>query len=99
MRFIISVLILFIQFSSVAQEVLSGLRMNPAVMYKALELGKTKDHSYLQDTTPVHIPFYDDFSSLTIYPSPSRWIDRYAYVNDDYPIYPIDLGVVTLDAI
>jgi hypothetical protein len=35
----------------------------------------------------------------TPFPSPLRWIDRYAFVNTDYPVYPVDRGAVTLDAI
>jgi hypothetical protein len=51
------------------------------------------------DTLPITLPFYDDFSSNGVFPSSLRWIDRYGFVNTDYPVYPIDLGVVTLDAI
>lgn len=99
MRFLALLPVILIHFNSIAQEVLTGLQVNPVVMSKALELRRLKNEPYLQDTTPVRIPFYDDFSSNSVYPSPERWSDRYAYVNSDYPVYPIDLGVVTLDAI
>ena len=52
-----------------------------------------------EDTIPITLPFYDDFSSGEVFPSSLRWIDHDAFVNTDYPVYPIDLGVVTLDAI
>lgn len=99
MRFLIILLVILIHFNSVAQEILTGLQVNPVVISKAMELRRLKIQPYLQDTTPVRIPFYDDFSSNSIYPSPERWSDRFAYVNSDFPVYPIDLGVVTLDAI
>jgi hypothetical protein len=99
MRVYIFLIVILIHFSSVGQEVLTGLQVNPVVKSKALELSKLKIQPWLQDTTPVQIPFYDDFSSTSIWPSPERWIDRYGYVNSDYPVYPVNLGVVTLDAI
>lgn len=99
MRFLTLLLVILLHFNSLAQEVLTGLRINPVVKSKALELSRLRNQPYLHDTTPILIPFYDDFSSMSIYPSPERWIDRYAYVNSDYPVYPIDIGVVTLDAI
>jgi hypothetical protein len=102
MRFLtlfLFILIILSYFSSPAQEVITGLKFNPVVHSKYMERSRQEAYSATADTTPVMIPFYDDFSSNSIYPSPLRWIDRDAYVNADYPVYPIDLGVATLDAI
>lgn len=49
--------------------------------------------------TPLFLPFYDDFSEMTIYPDTSRWLDNEAYINDHFPYFPVNYGVATLDAI
>lgn len=45
------------------------------------------------------LPFFDDFSSITVFPNPNLWEDRYAFINATYPVEPISYGVATLDAI
>ena len=50
-------------------------------------------------TGAITLPFYDDFSVNTVYPSPAKWIDRFAFVNTDFAKYPPSVGVVTLDAL
>jgi len=74
-----------------AQEVLSGLSHNPAIINKKVE--KTKN------ATPVNLPFFDDFSNYTGYPKSALWADRQAFVNNSFPLYPPTLGVATLDAL
>lgn len=81
-----------------AQEVVTGLQFNPVVRGQSL-LYQMQMRGTVADTLPISLPFFDDFSSGEVFPSPLRWIDRYGYVNTDYPVYPVDLGVVTLDAI
>jgi hypothetical protein len=95
----IILLFLLAGFSSFAQEILTGLQVNPVVRMKALEYSSDLKRAATADTTPVRLPFFDDFSVNSVYPSPSRWIDRYAYVNDDFPLFPYDRGAATLDAI
>ncbi|MCX6252036.1 MAG: T9SS type A sorting domain-containing protein [Bacteroidetes bacterium] len=99
MRFFYLFLLLFLGVSTMAQEIISGIQINPAVRAKSIELTKLKMQPYLEDIPPLTMPFFDDFSENSIYPSPNRWVDRFAFVNTDYPLFPIDLGVVTLDAI
>lgn len=50
-------------------------------------------------TQSLDLPFYDDFSNSFIYPDSSRWIDKYAFINNSYAKKPINIGVATLDAI
>ncbi len=50
-------------------------------------------------TQSLDLPFYDDFSNSFIYPDSSRWIDKYAFINNTYAKKPINIGVATLDAI
>jgi len=98
MRTIYILLLLFLCAGVSAQEVVTGLQFNP-VIKEQYQKEKMLKAFLSEDTTPVSMPFYDDFSSNLIFPSPLRWIDRFALENTDYPVYPIDRGVVTLDAI
>jgi hypothetical protein len=82
-----------------AQEVLTGLQVNPAVRESALTNGFMTQGKPANDTVPVALPFMDDFSINAIFPSSERWADRFGFVNTDFPINPVNLGVVTLDAI
>lgn len=79
------------------QEVLRGLAVNPVVMEHINRMQERWQESV--DTVPILLPFHDDFSSLSVFPSHNRWIDRFAFVNDDYPVFPVNIGVVTLDAV
>ena len=74
-----------------AQEVLTGLSHNPAIMNQ--KMVKTKN------TTSVNLPFFDDFSNYTGYPKSDLWADRQVFVNNNFPLYPPTLGVATLDAL
>jgi len=87
-------LITIIGISANAQEVLTTPAYNPAVARQFL-LKNTA-----ASTTPaITLPFYDDFSIISVYPSPLRWADRYAFINTDYAKYPPSIGVATLDAL
>jgi hypothetical protein len=98
MRSIYISILLFIGSGLFAQEVVTGLQFNPVVKMQYLKNKMLKSGNE-NDTIPITLPFYDDFSTSKVFPSPLRWIDSDAFVNTDYPVYPIDLGVVTLDAI
>lgn len=74
-----------------AQEVLTGLSHNPSLL--------NQEKSRVKNTTPVTLPFIDDFSNYTGLPKSSLWGDRQAFVNNTYPMYPPTMGVVTLDAL
>ncbi len=99
MRFVLSFLLVLFSFCVTAQEVLTGLQTNPVVMERVRELSGMKPADAGKDTIPMSLPFFDDFSGGEVFPSPERWIDRYAFVNTDIPVYPINIGAVTLDAI
>jgi len=92
-------IILFISLSGISQEILTGLQINPVVMEKVREQSALKTTSAGLDTIPMTLPFFDDFSYGNVFPSNLKWIDRFAYVNTDFPVYPINIGAVTLDAI
>lgn len=105
-NFLYGILLIFLLSGSVnGQEILGGLSVNPVIIEKIQKMsgqnsGTTDSHlKLLNDTTPVLLPFVDDFSANGIFPSGRRWIDRYAFENDDYPILPVNIGCVTLDAV
>lgn len=45
----------------------------------------------------LDIPFFEDFTSTTIYPDSTRWRNNQVYVNSDFPINPPSYGVATFD--
>jgi hypothetical protein len=47
----------------------------------------------------LDLPFFDDFSRNQGYPDPELWTDKFAFINNSYPVDPPSIGVATLDAI
>ena len=80
-----------------AQERLVGLEINPAIRKAIKE--KPLNRKSLQITDTLELPFFDDFSRNTIFPSPDRWEDQDAFVNFSFGVNPPSIGVTTLDAI
>ena len=97
--FFIILLFLFFGVAGFAQEMLTGLQINPMVKSRALEVSLMKNSYPGFDTIPMGLPFFDDFSANGVFPSKQRWIDNFAFENDDLPVYPINTGAMTLDAI
>ncbi len=93
-HFFAILIILFISISAIAQEILTMPAYNPAVSNQYL-LKK----SAVQSTEAITLPFYDDFSENTVYPSPSRWADSSVFINTDYAKFPPSIGVATFDAL
>ena len=101
MKLKFTILILFSLATSLAassQEVITGLDYNIAVKNKALQAKNLKSTS-AYDTVYVTLPFYDDFSTISVWPMPEKWADNYAFINTDYAKNPRTTGVATLDAI
>jgi len=80
-----------------SQEILTGLQINPVIRNQIL-LEQQVPESSLQDSV-ITLPFFDDFSGKDIFPEQSRWTDRDVFVNTDFPVYPINIGAATFDAI
>jgi len=45
------------------------------------------------------LPFFEDFSRITVYPDPLKWTDRYVFINSSFANEPPSIGVATLDAV
>ncbi len=56
----------------------------------------TKDQA---TTDTLDLPFFDDFSASYIYPDTTKWLDKFAYINNDFAIDPISINVASLDAL
>ena len=96
-----TLVLLFLILSSCgwAQEILTGMQTNPLVRMKYLEMQKQGRLISGDSTIPIQMPFFDDFSYDSVYPTTRRWIDNYTFVNTDIPVYPPNRGSVTFDAI
>ncbi len=83
-----------------AQEVITGLYENPVIReeYEKLVSGSGSRETS-DESTPITLPFFDDFSQSWIYPNSSRWIDEEAYINSNFGYRSVNVGVATLDAI
>ncbi len=95
---VILVLVLFAP-AAFCQEYLTGQQENPVVKAAASHSAQVKATYAGLDTIPISVPFFDDFSGNSVFPSPDRWIDRDGFVNNDYPVFPVNLGALTMDAI
>ncbi len=47
----------------------------------------------------LKLPFVDDFSSVSLFPSSARWNDRYVYINNDFALNPPSVNVATFDGV
>ena len=66
---------------------------------------------YRPDTLPVRIrvqvdiveprplPFFEDFSTSSVYPDPALWTDDHAFINNTMAWQPPSIGVATLDGL
>jgi len=62
-----------------------------------------KDHNNLQKSdradSTLGLPFLDDFSNRWPAPDQGKWIDQAVYVNEDFPVNPLSIGVATFDGL
>lgn len=80
---------------SPAQEIITGLQINPLLANQA-----NKQVQYKGTTADtIELPFFDDFSGHSFIPSAKWWSDRYAFINNTYSNQQITIGMATLDAL
>ena len=90
MKYLVLIFLLTIQVS-IAQEIVSDLHFNTSLPAE-VPLAHRSESS-------LTLPFYDDFSTYTGYPNQVLWNDFDAYVNTTYPIFPLNIGVATLEGL
>jgi hypothetical protein len=88
--------LLIVTISAQSQEYLDGLEVNPVLLNQP-QTAKFK--SSVMDT--LHLPFIDDFSYNSIYPTSNLWDDKSksVFINNSYGICPYSIGVATFDAV
>lgn len=79
-----------------AQEVVTGLITNPVIR---AEWGKLDKKKGLKSADTLELPFFDDFSRITVYPDQTKWQDNYVFINNTYSIKQKTLGMATFDAL
>jgi hypothetical protein len=90
------ILILFLLNEGKAQEVVTGLQSNIQIRAAWEKSDKRKKIS-ASDT--LELPFFDDFSKLTVYPDEAKWLDNNVFINNTYSVQQITQGVATFDAL
>lgn len=53
----------------------------------------------VQSPDTLYLPFFDDFSNFTVWPSPERWSDSSVFINQNFGINPVSIGVATFDGL
>jgi hypothetical protein len=96
LHIIIIILCLVFLETARAQEVVTGLQSNPAVIAAWTKSDKKKG---IKSSDTLQIPFFDDFSKPTVYPDPDKWIDNFVFINNTYSNQQRSEGVATFDAI
>jgi hypothetical protein len=77
-----------------AQEYLDGLEVNPVL------LNQPKPMAQKSAKESLELPFIDDFSYDSYFPSTKLWQDEnMVFINNSYGICPYSVGVATFDAI
>ena len=79
-----------------AQEVVTGLTSNFTIRAAWENLDKKKG---LTSSDTLELPFFDDFSKITVYPDQKKWQDNYVFVNNNYSEKQKTAGVATFDAL
>jgi len=98
--YLIRILLLFCSFCLHAQRIIP-LYENITIK-KYLEVNKTLKKSteeILAVADTLILPFFDDFSKITVYPDPELWEDNLAFINATFQVEPVTYGVATLDAL
>ena len=90
MKYIVLIFLLTIQVS-IAQEIVSDLHFNTSLPVEVPLVHRSE--------SSLTLPFYDDFSTYTGYPNQFLWNDLDVYVNTTYPIFPLNIGVATLEGL
>ena len=102
--FFISILICLLAVNLPAQEILTGLPVNPIIKLAPPQQQKAFEQNFLKSSKleipqPVTLPFFDDFKQPGIFPDTARWMNNDVYINSDFALFPPSWGAATFDAI
>jgi hypothetical protein len=94
-KFLLGIIIFLITNISWSQVQFHSLLSNPYLRVEKKQ--KTNRYDYFTDT--LSLPFFDDFSYDSVYPSSKLWIDKNVYVNKNFAKNPPTIGVATFDVL
>lgn len=96
-QFLLFISIVSGYFSSQAQEKVSALKYNSALLHQ--QYITKQNPSSTSRSRALDLPFFDDFSLKGIYPQASLWTDSFVYINDHLqkPELALSYGVATFD--
>jgi hypothetical protein len=97
MKKILIIILLFIAFKGIAQELITPLSYNPAYRNAQNNIAQNKTNTKGGNTV-VKLPFFDDFSRQGIYPYHDLWENNFVFINNSYAVNPPSFGVATFDA-
>ena len=84
-------LFLVLSFEVKSQEVISPLISNSKL--------QKNTRSIYENKSSLSIPFIDDFSNNSFNPDSNLWQDNSVFINRNYGINPITIGVATFDGL
>jgi hypothetical protein len=95
-RIIIYLIILQTTIISSAQEVTRSLQGNSIL--RALNEKQNKS-SRLSIADTLELPFFDDFSGVSVFPDTRKWSDNFVLINNTYSDQQTTTGIATFDAL
>jgi hypothetical protein len=100
-RVIYILLTLLLSIDASAQETVTGLIRNRQVAeaHAAIPGLAATVMKAATAEEPIPLPFKDDFSADTVFPSTARWSDLQAFVNNTYSVKQPSAGIATLDCL
>ena len=90
-------ILLTLSWSELQAQSLKGLQENQVI--KNHLAGKRNALKSAQGKSILSLPFFEDFTTTSVFPDPAKWSDKYVFINNSFAIDPISFGVATLDAI
>jgi hypothetical protein len=95
-RWLIYILLPLVTVSqAAAQEIITGLLRNP----RLAEAGNKSVLKSTEGNDTLILPFSDDFSRDSLWPSPDKWSDRYVFVNNTFSVRQPSTGIATFDCL
>ena len=100
-RLLFTVLLSSIFYSVFGQEYVTGLQVNEVVRqgFRRVVHEQELSNKAINNEASLLLPFFDDFSTSTVFPDQNLWDGRSVFVNKDFPYMPVNIGAATLDAI
>lgn len=86
--------------SAVAQdEMLFPLKSNSVIKSELAKQSASGHKISASGPDTLFLPFFDDFSVASVWPSSERWTDSTAFINYNFPINPPSIGSATFDGL